>query len=149
MTLTFKKHTCKGNVSLAKILKCILSCNDWHPWNLLPNQSIDKHIFIQKERYLFWRYWDTHSCYLTDPPGSSYWESININQHISMQRKGISFEDIEIHTLATWRTPLEAPTESIYEQTYIHAEGRYLFRRYWDALSCKMTDAHLFLTFQI
>lgn len=43
---------------------------DWHPWNLqLSTVSINVQTYIYaKEGYLFRRYWDTHSSYLTDTP---------------------------------------------------------------------------------
>lgn len=94
---------------------------DGHPWNLNNSSSASsmkmtkpkklstlamltfkKRIF--KGNYLFRRYWDTDSLATwpsLEPPEYQY-----LDKHVSMQTKVISFEDIEMLILVTWRTPL-------------------------------------------
>lgn len=109
--LTFKKYTCKGNVSLSEILRFTLPCN------------------------------------ITFILGTPWVFQVEIHERAYMQRKGISFVDIEMLTLAIWRTPLDflivhtisLPSSNMW--TNIHAKERHFFRRYWNVHSCNLTDA--------
>lgn len=89
----------------------------------------------------------TLPCNITFILGTPWVFQVAIHEQTYMQRKGISFVDIEMLTLAIWRTPLDflivhtisLPSSNMW--TNIHAKERHFFRRYWNVHSCNLTDA--------